>query len=415
MSLFVNLRSVVYALSDALDLVGINDVYHGKRVGIMALEMARALGWSAESQERVFDVGLVHDIGVSSTDLHHHLVEEFDWEGSIAHAQLGAYLLDNFAPLQYLAQPIKYHHTHWSELRDDYDDDKRIANLIFLTDRVDVLAAVSMLNDSLLNDIPNIRQRIKEQSGEMFDPELVDVFWELSRKEAFWLALEPGAVRDYMGRMALQVQRSQTDFDTLRGVAKLFSHVVDTKSQFTVEHSEGVARVAHYLGECAGLGDEDCFKLEIAGYLHDLGKLRIPDAVLDKKGPLTDSERRLMASHAYETYRILSHIPGFEDIAQWAAFHHEIPDGEGYPFHLKGDELSLQARLLRAADIFQALAQDRPYRSALPARNVLELMHQLAEAGKLDGPIFEILQTHLEEIYRLARPKHEVAVPEGLR
>jgi HD-GYP domain-containing protein (c-di-GMP phosphodiesterase class II) len=110
-----------------------------------------------------------------------------------------------------------------------------------------------------------------------------------------------------------------------------------------------------------------------------------------------------MASHAYETYRILAQIPGFEDISQWAAYHHEIPDGEGYPFHLEAAALCQEARLLRGADIFQALAQDRPYRSRLSAAAILDHLRKLQQAGKLDLGIFEMVEANLEHLYTLAR------------
>jgi HD-GYP domain-containing protein (c-di-GMP phosphodiesterase class II) len=402
MALFVNLRSVVHVLSDALDLVGINDVHHGKRVGIMAVAMVRKLGWSVEEQERVFDACLVHDIGVSSTDLHRQLVIEFDWAGSAGHAETGAGLLGRFPPLAHLAEPVRYHHTHWTELRDAYARDKQIANLIFLADRIDVLAAVAMLENQLLARVPAIRDTVAANRGEMFDPQLVDVFLDISRRDAFWLDLEPEAVRDYMDEVARRALPVETDLETLRGVSELFSHVVDAKSRFTVEHSAGVARVARHLAERCGLSADDCGKLEIAGYLHDIGKLRVPDAILEKAGPLVETERRTVASHPYDTYRILMRIPGFEDICHWASYHHEIPTGEGYPFGLKSEELPIQARLLRAADIFQAMVQDRPYRGGLSVAEVVGYMKELVEAGKLDQAICALIETDADTLFRLA-------------
>ena len=405
MTLKVDIRLVIHALSDALDLVGINDTHHGKRVGVMAVEILRHLGESHATQDRIFDAGLLHDIGVSSTDLHHQLVDDFDWEGSHGHAVFGAHLLESFGPLANLGPIVRYHHTHWKDLQDHYGEDERLSNLIFMTDRIDVLAAVAMLNNQLLDCVPTIRQRIAKNTGDMFDPVWVKAFMEISQSDAFWLTLEPDSIRDTLDRLAKATAPAETTQETLRGLATLFSHVVDAKSRFTVEHSEGVARVAHFLGECAGLDEETSGKMEIAGYLHDIGKLKIPDALLEKTGPLDAHERRQMACHAYETYRILSRIPGFEDIAQWAAFHHEIPDGEGYPFRLKGQALPIEARLIRAADIFQSMSQDRPYRHALPAEAVLEHMKGLTNNGKLDSAIFKILSDHLAEIYALARPK----------
>ena len=408
MPLFVNFRSVVHALSDSLDLVGIDDVHHGKRVGIMAVEILRELGWSQQDREMVFDACLLHDIGVSTSDLHRQLVEEFDWIGSQTHAKLGAFLLSKFPPLAHLAPAIRLHHTHWAELKDRYGKTEQIANLIFLADRVDVLAGTAILNDELLEGVPAIRAKVLEQSGSMFDPELVAAFVSVSRKEAFWLGLETGPVAEYMARIARSARQEETGIETLLGVAALFSHVVDAKSHFTVDHSQGVARVAAYLcgllGDSCSLDHDDCAKLELAGYLHDLGKLRIPDAVLDKPGPLTSRERRQITSHAYETYRILARIPGFEDIALWASYHHEMPDGEGYPFRLTRDEIPFQARILRAADIFQALAQDRPYRNALSAPAVLDHLRLLCAEEQLDLSIYDAIAGNLQEVYRLAQP-----------
>ncbi len=97
--LHADLRHVVYALSDALDLVGVDDIAHGKRVGIMAAECAQAQGWSRAEAAFLFDLGLLHDVGVSSTVTHGHLVAEFDWESSQGHCAVGYELLRDFAPL----------------------------------------------------------------------------------------------------------------------------------------------------------------------------------------------------------------------------------------------------------------------------------------------------------------------------
>lgn len=112
----VDLRQVVYALSASLDLVGIGDVAHGKRVGIMAAECGKALGANASERACLFELGVLHDIGVSSTFIHCHLVSEFDWESSQFHCEVGYDLLKDFPPLAPLAEPIRYHHTHWHRL-----------------------------------------------------------------------------------------------------------------------------------------------------------------------------------------------------------------------------------------------------------------------------------------------------------
>jgi HD-GYP domain-containing protein (c-di-GMP phosphodiesterase class II) len=98
-------------------------------------------------------------------------------------------------------------------------------------------------------------------------------------------------------------------------------------------------------------------------------------------------ERSLINAHSFETYQILRHISGFEEIACWAAYHHEEPDGHGYPFHLSAASMSVEARILRVADIFQALAQDRPYRAGLSAAKCWPPC-RLAAHGASTGPFW---------------------------
>lgn len=399
----VDLRHVVYALSDALDLVGVDDYQHGKRVGVMAAEMGRAMGLDEDAVDDLFNVGLLHDCGVSSTAVHSTLVKELDWSGAQAHCALGHALLRDFPPLGHLAPIVLYHHTHWAALRREglpYTLALQ-ANLIFLVDRVDALAAPHY-GPHLLSHTPAIRETIAGLAGDMFAPELVELFEKVSRADAFWLILEPRHVQGFLGGMLVRGMRRDLDYPGLRGIATLFSRVVDAKSPFTAAHSIGVAHLARYLGELAGLPEATRDKLEIAGLMHDLGKLQVPDEILDKQGPLSDAERMTMHRHSFESYQILRRIPGLEDIAAWAAYHHETLDGSGYPYGLEKGELPLEARIIAVADIFQALAQNRPYRPSLPADRILTDLHRRAEVGQLDPGVVGLVGRHLEVCWQRA-------------
>ena len=286
---------------------------------------------------------------------------------------MGYQLLKDFRLLAPLALPIRYHHTHWHLLREMADVDPNVArqaNLIFLVDRCDALAAPYYGDGSLLMHTNEIRARLQDFRDEFFAPELVDAFLKASRSEAFWLQLEARSINDYMLEM-LQVREPCLTFNgELKALAQIFSGIVDAKSPFTMTHSLGVSRLSRALAELMGVSAIHCDMLEIAGLLHDLGKLRVPDEILDKPASLTKEERAIINTHSFETYQILRHIEGFEEIACWAAYHHEEPDGEGYPFHLPASAMALEARILRVADIFQAMVQDRPYRRGLPARDL---------------------------------------------
>ena len=403
----VDLRQVIYALSDALDLVGMDDVGHGKRVGIMAAACAQALGKSRTETTFLFDLGMLHDIGVSSTSTHNNLVTQFDWGGSQVHCEVGYQLLRDFAPLARLAGPVHFHHTRWDKLSTMPEVTKVVAeqaNLIYLVDRVDALAAAHYAGGSLLMHTAAIQRKISDNAGTYFSPLLVESFLAASASEAFWLQLEPRSVQALLQDMQLRGEPVRASIFELKQLARIFSRIVDAKSPFTAEHSLGVAQLARLLAERMNVSPLNCDKIEIAGLLHDLGKLRVPDEVLDKPSALDERERKIINTHSFETFQILRHIKGFEDIAQWAAHHHEEPDGKGYPFHLAGDALPLEARILRVADVFQAMAQNRPYRAGLTAEAVLDFLNQMVAKGRLEAAIVNAAASDMQASMAAALP-----------
>lgn len=398
MPFHTDFRRIVLTLSDALDLVGVDDVGHGKRVGIMAAECAAVMGLEEDERSFLFDLGLLHDIGVSSTRVHRHLVTEFDWPEAWRHCRTGHDLLADFGPLSVMAEPILHHHTPWNRLRDeDVPSELALrANLILLTDRVDAMAASFHADKTVLAHAERIRNQIQSHSETYFAPELVAHFLEASRTEAFWLRLEPRAAEAYLQAELSKSVSQFVDLGDLRKLSIIFSRIVDAKSPFTAEHSLGVSRVALLLGRLSGLDDETCALLEIAGLLHDLGKLRVADEILDKPDRLEPLERFVINTHSFETYQILQRIPGFEDIAAWASYHHEEPDGSGYPFHLHAADMPLPARIMRVADIFQAMVQNRPYRRGLKRDEARSFMRGLAEDDRIDADVASVLDVNFD-------------------
>ncbi len=396
----IDLRQAIYALTDALDLVGVDEVGHGKRVGFMAAECSLALPLSEESRSKLFHAALLHDCGVSSTRVHQHLVDEMEWDQADIHCRVGHDLLLGFQALAPLAPVIRYHHTRWVELEQQglAPEDALFANLIFLVDRVDSLTA-SHYGRDLLQARAAVRKRIEECRGSLFSAQLVDAFLQVSSAEAFWLSLESPHLERYLFEKEQQHVPQPISFAELKQLAEIFAHIVDAKSHFTVEHSHGVASLARYLGEKMGLPPLQCEKIEVAGLLHDLGKLKVPDEVLDKPAALNEEDRAIMLRHSFESYQILRRIDGLEEIALWAAYHHEMPDGGGYPFHAGSRELSREARIIAVADVFQALAQNRPYRESLPREEIIAILGEQAEMGHLDREIVAVVAADLDNCW----------------
>ena len=128
--------------------------------------------------------------------------------------------------------------------------------------------------------------------------------------------------------------------------------------------------------------------------------MAVPNAILEKAARLSSSEFDVIRGHAYHTYRILSNIGGFEEITQWAAFHHERMDGNGYPFHHKGEALPLGSRIMAAADVFTALTENRPYREGMDKGEAVALLKVFASNGSLDPRIVSVLIDEFDPIDR---------------
>lgn len=167
----------------------------------------------------------------------------------------------------------------------------------------------------------------------------------------------------------------------------LFARIVDYKSPFTSTHSIGVAVDAEKLTRYMGFAEETAQKMYLAGALHDIGKVAIGNEILEKPGRLTDDEFTVMKHHAAYTYYILSEIDDFEEIRDWAAFHHERLDGNGYPFGKSAAELNTQERIMACVDIYQALTESHPYKKGMPHEKACQILQEMADKGWLDPDI----------------------------
>ncbi|BBP44083.1 HD domain-containing phosphohydrolase [Thiosulfativibrio zosterae] len=397
----LNPREVTFTLSEALDFVGIDDTLHGKRVAYMAAKVGETLGWPKQRIDDIIYTGMLHDCGVSSTIVHSHLINELDWDNSYLHAERGFELMKSVRLFQDYALAVRFHHTHWQNLPSDLSQATQIdANLIYLVDRVDALRAKNQ--DSFMDMRAHIFKVLQSLSGSFFSPELVDKFIETAGNDAFWYFLEEQSLRRFFADWIAEQSPVEFSFDEVKEFSLLFSAAVDAKSPFTSEHSIGVACLARYLAELLGLTQVEQEHLELAGLFHDLGKLKVKDRVLNKPGQLDVDERIEMNRHGFDSNVILTQITGFKDIAFLASLHHETLDGQGYPYHLKGEQIPFNARILAVADIFQALVQNRPYRNALSAETAFEILNNLKEQGKLDAKVCDVLHDNLEVCYQKA-------------
>jgi putative two-component system response regulator len=168
------------------------------------------------------------------------------------------------------------------------------------------------------------------------------------------------------------------------------ARTIEARDSYTRGHSERLATSAVRLGLDVGLSNEQVEALRVAGIVHDVGKIAVPDSVLLKPGPLTPQETAIMRRHPVEGERICSPLKSFRRVLPIIRHHHERMDGSGYPDGLRGDAIPLAARILQIVDIYDALTTDRPYREAFPASQALATLYNEAERGWLDMELVRV-------------------------
>jgi putative nucleotidyltransferase with HDIG domain len=214
-----------------------------------------------------------------------------------------------------------------------------------------------------------------QRRGRWFDPELVDCLQAIS-SPALWASLEAADLNATVAAAEPAERAIDATDARLDQIATAFAWVIDAKSSFTFEHSDRVSAIAISMAQHLGFTPTEQTRLRRAALLHDIGKLAVPNAILDKPGPLTPAEWAIVKQHPEHTLNVLRRVPIFEELAEDAANHHERLDGRGYFRGLSGGQLSPTARVLAVADVADALMSARPYRAAVPVEDVLEIVRK---------------------------------------
>ncbi|MGA2650331.1 MAG: HD domain-containing phosphohydrolase [Terracidiphilus sp.] len=270
-----------------------------------------------------------------------------------------------------------------------------------------VMAVAQHLDVFALERSPAMAMQVlRQRSGRWFDPEVVKAAESLHRKGALWMhclrnSAESAVESQRFARSAVldlaPPQIAGTSHSHIDSICEAFAEVVDAKSHFTFSHSVGVTSVASAVGDVMELKPERKQLLRRAALLHDLGKLRVPNSILDKPSHLDADEWSIMREHSGLTASILRRVQQFRELAFIAGAHHERLDGSGYPDGLRADDLPLEARILAVADIYSALTEDRPYRTGYSHEQAIEVMAREG-SGKLDADCFAALPKAAEAL-----------------
>jgi putative nucleotidyltransferase with HDIG domain len=397
---------IVLSLSGAIDLIDPTITNHHKRVAYISYSIAKEMNLSEEEIKDLVLASLLHDCGAVNMSVRNSLFE-FEYRSSVlqkhSHGYKGWFILRDAPELEAAAEVIKFHHVFWEERSDSYLETYKIplsSYILHLADRVDVLINRSQ---EILNQRKYIQNMINSGNGTMFMPEIVEAFNNLVSKPYFWFDI----VSPYLDEIIKKVMspyKVYINSNSFHEYANITHRIIDFRSKFTATHSIGVATSSSTLATKLGFSTSDTKLMHSAGLMHDLGKLCIPENILEKPGPLDKNEYNLIKSHTYHTYRILNSIPGLDKVRDWAAFHHEKLDGTGYPFELTADQLDLGSRILAVSDMFTALTEERPYRHAMPLENAMEIINS---SRNLDYDVKACLNENIEEISETIRTSQE--------
>lgn len=186
------------------------------------------------------------------------------------------------------------------------------------------------------------------------------LYWAKYQGKSEVVIYDEGTVKLFEMKERLQLLEKRSYLSTVRALAA----AVDARDPCTRFHSRNVAALASALAKKINLEEERVRKIEIAGLLHDVGKIGIPDSILKKSEKLSPAEKKIIEEHPVLGERILKNTD-LIDILPWIRAHHERWDGKGYPDRLKGEEIPIEARILALADAFDAMTSERPYQDAL--------------------------------------------------
>ncbi len=346
----------------------------------------------------------MHDIGAISPEEKID-INRFEEDNTEIHCIRGKLLLESVSWLEPSAKIVRYHHTDWQDWDTGIDTSYVLgAQILFLADHLERSVQRDIY---ILHQHESLISLISSYAGTKIHPRIIEFFMSVVYREEFWLDL----VSPRLFSLLLHngpYKRLGIDLADICTIAELFRNIIDFRSRYTATHSSGVAECAASLARLFGLTPTEVRMVETAGNFHDIGKLVIPNSILNKKGKLTASEIALIKQHPYHTYTILKTIGGLQDIAEWAAFHHEKLDGTGYPFHHGTNAISTQARIIAIADTFTAMSEDRPYRKGLNKRDLIEQLKQDADNSKLDGQIISILFENYDDILDSVQKKQSV-------
>lgn len=342
-SIEISINQMMKAFSDVIDLSTENKSDHSRRTAYIALRLGRRLGLIEEEIQQIYLGALVHDFAqrVGEIYLKKGLKELLSLSVTEKHEEI-------IALAEYVDEFCKGNKEYYMKRKEVIEELQKVAHC--------------------------------------YSADIVEGLLELLQLEAFWLDYLSADIPYILSKVEPYGKASIT-INELEEIGKSFALLIDKKSRYTHTHSLGVDEVAKGIANSFGFDEFIVRKIGIAALLHDIGKVVIPNEIIDKEGSLTENEFLQIKAHPYYTKFILGKIQGIEDIAAWAGNHHEKLDGTGYPEGLNHSQLTVYDQIIAVADMFQAMTEDRPYREGMAYEKALSILDDLVEKNKIEKEV----------------------------
>jgi HD-GYP domain-containing protein (c-di-GMP phosphodiesterase class II) len=379
---------IITVVGEALDIVEGEllgaSTHHGKRIAVLCVAMGQKIGMDEGKLITLASCALLHDNALTE-------YIQAEQEGAYhdpamkLHCEYGQRNIENVEFPGDITNFILYHHERADGSgpygKTDYPFE---AEIIGIADEVDVNWHLQRRSPA---ELPVIAEFVRQSYR--FFPETQALLMSVL-DENMLRSLKDNEISRTVEKLIPPWEMDNTN-PRLPDITAFMGHIIDYKSVFTQLHSSGIMEKALIMADCYGYSLSERNLLCLAANLHDLGKLAIPTAILEKPGQLTREEFQEIAGHAQKTADLLAGLEGgaggLDDVKIWASNHHEKLDGSGYPLGKKAPELDFNSRLMTCLDIYQAVSEERPYHPARNHSDTIEILYDMANKGAIDGGI----------------------------
>lgn len=392
---YITLEKVINMVYKAINKVDERLLEHGEQVAYIMLKLLKVHGgYTDEEIVRICTVSMFHDIGAYKVTEREKIFNT-DIEKPLYHAVYGSLFIKYFSPLSDLSNIILGHHLSAKDIiKRDINYIPNEALLLGLSDYISIKYLHNVLDDE--GYLGHIKEYFLDKN--------IELFIEANNGNRLVNSLKDNSYKEEL--YSLFRYRKLSREEVIKYI-KMLTFSIDFRSEATVKHTILVEAISEEIAIILGFKEEDIDKIKASATLHDIGKVAVPIEILEKPDKLSNDEFEIIKRHAIDGYNILSGL-NIDDIRDIATLHHEKIDGTGYPFGIKGEMISVEARLVAVADILSALLGRRSYKDEFNEDKIKKILLNMSSENKIDSDIVNLVIENYSEIVLRATEKSKI-------